>query len=677
MSATQARLTQCRGLAAAALAVAIVAMAFVPQPALASSVQLDALTGTIAYTAAPGEQNDVAVSFSNGAYVFSDTGAVITDGGGCPVDPTGHTASCAGAVGAISVSTLDLNDTISIHLTADQVPARGTILDGGDGNDVITGSAGADLIRGGAGNDVIDTGGGIDDTVDGGDGTDTITYASRPATDGVVVDLRRGIEHASEANGSSVAHLLNFESIVGGNGDDVLTGGPGNDTIAGGPGNDMLDGGGGADTISGGPGLDTVDYSSRSNAVTVSLDGVANDGEAGEGDNVMGDVENITGGSGDDVLIGNEQDNVLNGGPGNDTLDGGLGADRMIGGPGNDTVTYADRTASVSVNMLDPGNDGEAGEGDLSTGVENFIGGAGNDTMIGDDQANTLDGGPGNDVLIGNGGNDVLIGGPGNDRLTGGDGNDTLRGGEGDDVMRGGAGNDYLDGGPGDDVLDGGPGADTMSGGGGSDIVDYSSRTSNVAVTLSGVRGSGEAGENDLLAGVSSAKLGSGNDYVDARDGAAGEISCGPGVDVVLSDSIDAVSPDCETRNGVSAIARCTSPTRLSPMNRRNSLAIRISCSVATGGTLRLASLGAIRVKKRRAPRRIVLATGSFLLSSSLTGTVAVRLSPAGAAAVRKAKRLRATIALTTAPAAGTTAATAVYPVTIKAPPKKKRRKRR
>jgi hypothetical protein len=243
--------------------------------------------------------------------------------------------------------------------------------------------------------------------------------------------------------------------------------------------------------------------------------------------------------------------------------------------------------------------------------------------------------------------------------------------------MRGGGGDDNLEGGPGDDVLDGGPGADTMSGGGGSDIVDYSSRTGNVAVMLNGVRGSGEAGENDLIAGVTSAKLGSGNDYVDARDGAAGEISCGPGMDVVLSDPIDAVVPDCETLNGVSRIPRCTSPTRHSPMNRRNRVAIRISCTTAMRGTLRLASSRAIRVNRRSAPRRILLARASFSLSSSLTGTVAVRLSAAGAAAVRKAKHLRATIAVTIAPTGATAAPTAAYPVTIKAPPREKRRKRR
>ncbi|MEH2483571.1 Ca2+-binding RTX toxin-like protein [Nitrobacteraceae bacterium AZCC 2146] len=45
-------------------------------------------------------------------------------------------------------------------------------------------------------------------------------------------------------------------------------------------------------------------------------------------------IDNATGGSGDDVLIGNAIDNVLNGGPGNDRITGGGGNDTIIGGAG-------------------------------------------------------------------------------------------------------------------------------------------------------------------------------------------------------------------------------------------------------------------------------------------------------------------------------------------------------
>ena len=57
-----------------------------------------------------------------------------------------------------------------------------------------------------------------------------------------------------------------------------------------------------------------MSYASRTAAVTVSLDGTANDGESGENDNVGADVESITGGKGNDTLTGNDLANQLSGG---------------------------------------------------------------------------------------------------------------------------------------------------------------------------------------------------------------------------------------------------------------------------------------------------------------------------------------------------------------------------
>ena len=58
--------------------------------------------------------------------------------------------------------------------------------------------------------------------------------------------------------------------------------------------------------------------------------------------------------------------------------------------------------------------------------IENARSGSGNDALTGNDAANRLESGAGNDVLIGNGGNDVLIGGIGGDTLTGGAGADSF-----------------------------------------------------------------------------------------------------------------------------------------------------------------------------------------------------------------------------------------------------------
>jgi hypothetical protein len=140
------------------------------------------------------------------------------------------------------------------------------------------------------------------------------------------------------------------DTLYGGSLDDTLLGDAGLDILSGGPGNDVLDGGPGPDTISGGDllgypatyGFDLADYSSRVASVTVTLDGRTDDGEAGEGDNVAVTVDDVDGGSGPDVLVGNVLSNALFGEDGNDTIDGGPGPDLLDGGGGDDTLQARD-----------------------------------------------------------------------------------------------------------------------------------------------------------------------------------------------------------------------------------------------------------------------------------------------------------------------------------------------
>lgn len=142
--------------------------------------------------------------------------------------------------------------------------------------------------------------------------------------------------------------------LDGGPGDDVLNGDAGNDTLLGGDGDDVLAGGMGNDSLAGGAGTDTASYAEKVVSVTASLDGLANDGASGENDLIGSDIENLTGGTGADTLVGNDDPNMLIGGAGADTLIGGAGDDRLVGGyqydvllggTGNDTL-YADGTPS-------------------------------------------------------------------------------------------------------------------------------------------------------------------------------------------------------------------------------------------------------------------------------------------------------------------------------------------
>jgi hypothetical protein len=92
-------------------------------------------------------------------------------------------------------------------------------------------------------------------------------------------------------------------------------------------------------------------YIGRTQPLTVQLDNVATDGEAGEFDNVQSNVENIYGGSAGDTLRsfsafsrleGFGGPDTLEGGDGSDTLIGGEGADSLLGGAGTDVVDARD-----------------------------------------------------------------------------------------------------------------------------------------------------------------------------------------------------------------------------------------------------------------------------------------------------------------------------------------------
>ncbi len=212
-----------------------------------------------------------------------------------------------------------------------------------------------------------------------------------------------------------------------------LDGGPGDDRLTGGAGADGLHGGPGADVMHGGAGTDNVLYTDSTVGVSVTMDGVANDGARGEADNVGGDIENLYGGSSADTLVANAGNNTFYGNGGADTMDGKggrdtffiQGADVISGGPGFDVVDYFG-SMNWDVSLDGVANDGTSGEhANVAGDIEQLQGGSGNDTLIGDSKAN---------ILLGMGGSDVLEGLGGNDSLTGGGGNDTCDGGAGTDT---------------------------------------------------------------------------------------------------------------------------------------------------------------------------------------------------------------------------------------------------
>jgi Ca2+-binding RTX toxin-like protein len=258
-----------------------------------------------------------------------------------------------------------MQDSVSGEDGDDAVSSLGgnDYIDGGPGGDDHTrlqpssngdfglaGGAGDDYIYGGPGNDVVDGEGG-DDTVAGDGGDDAVSGG-----DGL--DSIYGDDEDDQTTGNDVLEGETF-GLYSGGGADVYFGGAGNDVLHAADGYSQTPVSG--DEFNGGSGIDTVDYSQRNRGqnddVSVSLDGLPNDGLAGpsgsiEGDNVgpQGDVENVKSTyAGTNVIIGDDGSNVLSSGgysdnefdaaAGNDRIVGANGQDTGIGGPGNDVIT--------------------------------------------------------------------------------------------------------------------------------------------------------------------------------------------------------------------------------------------------------------------------------------------------------------------------------------------------
>jgi hypothetical protein len=146
---------------------------------------------------------------------------------------------------------------------------------------------------------------------------------------------------ASAAQAASIPGTDRDDVLQGTASADLLTGGAGDDRLAGGAGDDLLDGGPGHDDLSGGPGRDAVVYPGAG-PVIVTIDDLANDGHAGEHDNVQTDVEDLYGSDGPDQLTGSAGPESLDGGAGDDLIDGAGGRDQVYGGDGNDRLLTRD-----------------------------------------------------------------------------------------------------------------------------------------------------------------------------------------------------------------------------------------------------------------------------------------------------------------------------------------------
>lgn len=214
---------------------------------------------------------------------------------------------------------------------------------------------------------------------------------------------------------------------------------------------------------------------------------------------------------------------------------------------GIDTFDCSNQTLAVKIDLNDGAfssigrrNIGGAATNNIAIAynamIENAIGGSGNDQIIGNELANVIDGGAGNDRMYGGAGNDTyyvnstgdvideqgnsdvadeirttlsinmavlgaglienarawtnaainisgnaknnyILGSVAKNTLDGAAGDDILWGNDGDDLIIGGTGNDYLDGGNGNDILRGGKGNDVYLIESLSDVIDEQGNT--------------------------------------------------------------------------------------------------------------------------------------------------------------------------------------------------------
>ncbi|MCZ8182170.1 MAG: hypothetical protein O9322_04300 [Beijerinckiaceae bacterium] len=316
-------------------------------------------------------------------------------------------------------------------------------IDGGDGDDTINGGDGRDNVAGGAGDDSVDGWTG-DDVVSGGDGDDSVF-----GDDGD--DIVRGDAGNDWIMGEAGDDMLEGGSgddfLIGGTGDDRIEGGDGNDAILVRieDGFDShIDGGAGTDTLaiaSDDPqtwfsvtldgdqireitlssanyftdailtdaqgnrnvqGVEhfhleqfgwpdgTLDFSTTMTAISVDLDvrfeRMVVLGEA-TGFSAIAGFRDVIGGSGDDTLVGDQQDNEIAGNSGNDRIDGDGGDDRLSGGRGNDEILGGDGNDSITGGRGDDRIDGGDGNdfirSNITDGFDSHIdGGAGFDSML-------------------------------------------------------------------------------------------------------------------------------------------------------------------------------------------------------------------------------------------------------------------------------------------------------
>ena len=249
-------------------------------------------------------------------------------------------------------------------------------LAGGSGNDILFGRGGANTLLGGDGNDSISDSG-ANSTVDGGTGTDSFIADMTSGSAPVVFSYTLSGAGALP-NGTTFQNIESFQVFTG-SGNDTMTfivpaSVPAGTTM-------FWNAGTGTDKA-------IIDLSADSNPITTSIPSgnflvADNNGVFASFFSV--ETFDITGGSGNDTLIGRSGDDTLRGGGGDDTLTGFGGNDWIDGGSGNDTAQFSGASTDYAISFS---------AGSSSYSISDLRGGApdGNDTVSGVENFHFSDG---------------------------------------------------------------------------------------------------------------------------------------------------------------------------------------------------------------------------------------------------------------------------------------------
>lgn len=359
--------------------------------------------------------------------------------------------------------TISSSTTYTLQAAEDNLTLTGTANINGFGNslaNIINGNTGANILKGYAGADQLY----------GGAGNDTLYAGDAGSTGNTLVDKLYG------GTGNDILYADGNDQLYGQAGNDTLNAGTSTgNTLFGDAGDDLyiIDNAYNSILEIFNNGVDTLQTS-----LTVNLNSPYSGFIVGA-INTSSEIEKVilTGSLNTDAY-GNALTNTLTGNTGNNKLLGGLGADTINGGAGNDTL-YADNADNA-----------------LNTSKDYLNGGMGDDVyyMNGNDYAQEVSGGAGNDTYIVTGLGNQIIDASGVDtvksdvsfsnqflpsfvggiasggieviELTGslnidaigsalslGGGTETLRGNSGNNVLEGSGGNDIVEGGAGNDTL--------------------------------------------------------------------------------------------------------------------------------------------------------------------------------------------------------------------------------